>query len=85
MATEAFDKAVVRSKELTTKPSNEDLLLLYSLFKQATSGNVSGERPAGFDFKGAAKFDAWTKIEGTSAEDAMNQYIALVNKLHQNQ
>ena len=79
---EQFEQAVVRSKELTERPSNEDLLRLYGLFKQATSGNVSGERPGGFDFKGAAKYDAWASLKDTSAELAMEQYINLVNRLH---
>ena len=79
---EEFDTAVVRSKELTTRPSNEDLLKLYSLFKQCSEGDVTGERPGGFDFKGAAKYDAWQSIKGLAAEDAMEQYVALVNQLH---
>ena len=86
MATkEEFDQAIVRSKELTTRPSNEDLLTLYSLFKQATEGDVIGERPGGFDFKGAAKYDAWLAIKGLASEEAMGQYITLVNNLHSNQ
>ncbi len=85
MATpEEFKNAVIRSKELTTRPSNEDLLKLYSLFKQATEGDVTGERPGGFDFKGAAKYDAWEAIKGTLAKDAEAQYIALVNQLNAN-
>ena len=80
-----FDDAVVQSKELTTRPSNEDLLKLYSLFKQASEGDVSGERPGGFDFKGAAKYDAWQSIKGLDSEEAMDQYIALVNQLHSNE
>ena len=79
---EQFEQAVVRSKELTERPSNEDLLQLYGLFKQATSGNVSGERPGGFDFKGAAKYDSWANLKDTNAESAMEQYINLVNRLH---
>ena len=79
---EQFEQAVERSKELTERPSNEDLLQLYGLYKQATSGNVSGERPGGFDFKGAAKYDAWASLKGTSAELAMEQYINLANRLH---
>ncbi len=79
---EAFDKAVTRSKSLTERPSNEDLLKLYSLFKQATEGDVTGERPGGFDFKGAAKFNAWEAIKGLTADEAMMQYIALVNRLY---
>ncbi len=85
MATqEEFEKAVVRSKELTTRPSNEDLLKLYSLFKQATEGDVTGERPGGFDFKGAAKYDAWQGMKGISTEEARIQYVALVEQLHNN-
>ena len=79
---EEFDKAAVRSKELTSRPSNEDLLKLYSLFKQASEGDVTGERPGGFDFKGAAKYDAWQSIKGLASEDAMTQYVALVDQLH---
>ncbi|MCF6351872.1 MAG: acyl-CoA-binding protein [Cyclobacteriaceae bacterium] len=82
---EEFESAVVRSKELTTRPSNEDLLKLYSLFKQATEGNVTGERPRGFDFKGAAKYDAWAAIKGMSLNDAKTQYVNLVNQLHASQ
>lgn len=86
MATkEDFDQAVVLSKELTTRPSNEDLLKLYSLFKQSSEGDVTGERPGGFDFKGAAKFDAWESIKGLASDDAMTQYVELVNQLHANE
>ncbi len=77
-----FDKAVTRSKSLTERPSNEDLLKLYSLFKQVTEGDVTGERPGGFDFKGAAKFNAWEAIKGLPSEEAMTQYIELVNRLY---
>ena len=79
---ENFDKAVVRSKELTQRPSNEELLKLYSLFKQGTEGDNTGDRPGGFDFKGAAKHDAWESLKGTLKEEAMEQYTALVEELH---
>lgn len=78
-----FDQAVARSKELTKRPSNEELLQLYGLFKQATEGDVTGERPGGFDFKGIAKYDAWAELKGKSAEEAKKQYIALVARLQQ--
>lgn len=78
-----FEKAVVRSRELTKRPSNEELLSLYALFKQASEGDVSGERPGGFDFKAIAKYDAWADLKGTSREKAMEEYVTLVNKLHQ--
>lgn len=77
-----FDDAVARSRELTTRPSNEDLLNLYGLFKQATEGDATGERPGGFDFKAIAKFDAWEELKGKSKEQAMQEYISLVDQLH---
>ncbi|TXH24737.1 MAG: acyl-CoA-binding protein [Cyclobacteriaceae bacterium] len=79
-----FNAAVARSKELTKRPSNEELLELYGLFKQATDGDVTGERPGGFDFKGIAKFDAWASKKGIAKEQAMQDYIALMAKLHEN-
>ena len=82
---EQFQSAVTRSRELTSRPSNEDLLQLYALYKQATEGDVSGERPGGFDFKAIAKYDAWQEVKGKSKEDAMREYIALVDKLTNNQ
>jgi len=82
---EQFDLAVSKSKDLTERPSNDDLLKLYALFKQSTDGDISGERPGGFDFKGAAKFDAWNNEQGKLADDTMQEYIDLVNSLFEKQ
>ena len=79
-----FLDAVTRSKELPEKPGTNDLLTLYGLFKQANEGDVSGDRPQGFDFKAIAKYDAWAKLTGKSSEEAMEEYIELVEKLHSN-
>jgi diazepam-binding inhibitor (GABA receptor modulating acyl-CoA-binding protein) len=76
-----FNKAVERSKQLTKRPSNEELLDLYALFKQATDGDVTGDRPGGFDFKAIAKYDAWAAKKGKTKDAAMNDYVALVEKL----
>ena len=78
-----FDSAVARSKEFTKRPSNEELLQLYGLFKQATEGDVSGERPGGFDFKGIAKFDAWEELKGKTQDQAKQEYVALIDRLQQ--
>lgn len=80
---EEFNNAVSQSKELTKRPSNEELLELYSLFKQGSEGDVSGDRPGGFDFKAIAKFDAWAEKKGVSKEEAMQQYIALMKKFQE--
>jgi diazepam-binding inhibitor (GABA receptor modulator, acyl-CoA-binding protein) len=84
MATQQeFEQAVTRSKELTKRPSNEELLELYALYKQATEGDATSERPGGFDFKAIAKHDAWADLKGKSKEQAMSDYVTLVNQLHQ--
>mmetsp|Transcript_2734 Transcript_2734/g.10505 ORF Transcript_2734/g.10505 Transcript_2734/m.10505 type:complete len:92 (+) Transcript_2734:3-278(+) len=65
--------------------SNDELLQLYGLFKQANEGDVSTSRPGIFDPKGKAKWDAWKACEGKSKEDAAAAYVALVNKLGEKQ
>lgn len=76
-----FDAAQATAKSLPERPSNDELLALYSLYKQATEGDVKGERPSGFDFAGAAKHDAWEKRRGMSSDEAMEAYIELVDEL----
>lgn len=76
-----FEAAAQRAQQLPSKPSNTVLLQLYALYKQATEGDVSGERPGGFDFKAIAKYDAWKGLAGTSQDDARQQYVALVTEL----
>ncbi|MFB0497123.1 diazepam-binding inhibitor (GABA receptor modulating acyl-CoA-binding protein) [Mucilaginibacter sp. OAE612] len=77
-----FERAVKESKELPSKPDNETLLRLYSLYKQATEGDINTENPPGmFDFVAKAKYDAWLKQKGTTADHAMQQYIQLVTQL----
>jgi len=78
-----FENAVSRSKELTKRPSNEELLKLYALFKQASEGDATGDRPGGFDFKAIAKYDAWADLKGKSKEQAMQEYISLMDNLYQ--
>jgi len=76
-----FREAAARVEKLSKRPSNEQLLDLYGLYKQATEGDVSGSRPGMLDMKGRAKFDAWAGRKGTSKDDAMKKYVALVDKL----
>lgn len=76
-----FDAAVEGVEELPSRPDNATLLKLYSLYKQATVGDVVGDRPGPFDLKGRAKYDAWAGLQGRSAEEAMEAYVALVEEL----
>lgn len=82
MLIDDFNTAVARSKELTKRPTNEELLNLYGLFKQATEGDVNEDRPGGFDFKAIAKHDAWASFKGKTKDQAMESYVALMNTLY---
>ena len=77
-----FDAAAAAAKQTRKRPDNATLLKLYSYYKQATEGDVTGSRPGGFDFVGGAKHDAWTKLKGMSADDAMTNYIKQVERLN---
>ncbi|MEO8471693.1 MAG: acyl-CoA-binding protein [Chryseolinea sp.] len=81
MDVQIFESAVARTKEFTKRPSNQELLDLYGLYKQATEGDVTGDRPGGFDFKGIAKFDSWEALKGKTKEQAMTEYVHLVDQL----
>lgn len=78
---ENFTQAVDEVHDLNTRPSNENLLKLYGLYKQATEGDVLGDRPGGFDFKAIAKYDSWASLKGKTKEEAMQDYIDLVASL----
>jgi acyl-CoA-binding protein len=77
----AFEKAQKDVQSLTERPDNDVLLKLYALYKQATEGDVNGDKPGMFDFKAAAKYNAWSAIKGKSKEQAETDYINLVNSL----
>jgi acyl-CoA-binding protein len=77
-----FDAAAAAAKKTKRKPDNATLLKLYAYYKQATDGEVKGDRPGGFDFVGGAKHDAWSKLKGMSKDEAMQNYIKQVDKLN---
>ena len=76
-----FQAAQIRVKQLTRTPPPNQLLELYSLYKQATAGDVSGPKPGMLDFKGKAKYEAWAGQKGTPKEAAMKKYVELVERL----
>ncbi|MDM4767741.1 acyl-CoA-binding protein [Pelomonas sp. SE-A7] len=78
---EQFEAAVAASKQLPERPDNMTLLKIYALYKQASEGDCEGKRPGFTDMVGRAKFDAWDGLKGTSADDAMQQYIDLIEGL----
>ena len=76
-----FDKAVADSKQLPEKPDNMTLLKIYALYKQASTGDVEGKRPGFTDMVGRAKYDAWAAVKGKSGDEAMQEYIDLIEGL----
>lgn len=77
-----FDDTVtsVKNSDADFNPSNELKLEMYALFKQATVGDVQGKKPGMMDLVGKAKYSAWGKIKGMTAEDAMQSYIDRVDE-----
>jgi len=78
---EQFEQAVADSKNLSERPDNMTMLKIYSLYKQATAGDVDGKRPGFTDMVGRAKWDAWNELKGQSADEAKQAYIDLIEDL----
>ena len=78
---EQFLKAAEEAKDLPSRPSNDVLLKMYALFKQGSEGDVTGDRPGGFDFKAIAKYDAWAAEKGKEQEAAKQEYVDLIDSL----
>lgn len=78
---ELFEKAQANLKTLTEEPDVDVKLQIYALFKQATIGDIQGNRPGMMDFTGRAKYDAWAKVKGISKEEAQLKYATIVDSL----
>ena len=77
----SFDAAVAASKQLPDKPDNMTMLKLYALYKQSPAGDVDGTRPGFTDMVGRAKYDAWNTVKGKGKDEAMQDYVDLVESL----
>ncbi len=76
-----FEAAVANSKNLSERPDNATLLKLYALYKQGTAGDNAEKKPGFTDMVGRAKWDAWNGLKGTGSDEAMQQYIDLIESL----
>lgn len=65
-----FEAAADRVKTLKDKPSNDVLLQIYALYKQATVGDCTGSQPWAVQVEARAKFDAWAAQKGQSHTDS---------------
>jgi diazepam-binding inhibitor (GABA receptor modulating acyl-CoA-binding protein) len=78
---EEFESAKQKVLTLSSKPSNDIMLELYALNKQATIGEINVDPPKMFDFVAQAKYNAWKGKAGLGKEEAMKNYIEKVNSL----
>jgi carboxylesterase len=76
-----FEAATAASRTLKKPPDNDQLLALYAFYKQASNGDVTGDRPGALDMVGRAKYDAWAKKKGLGRDAAMQGYADLVDEL----
>ncbi|KAF8000471.1 hypothetical protein HF325_005400 [Metschnikowia pulcherrima] len=81
MVSSEFTAKAEAVSSLTKRPSDDELLSLYGLYKQATAGDNTTPKPGMFDLKGKYKWQAWDELKGTSQTDAEAQYIELVDTL----
>jgi diazepam-binding inhibitor (GABA receptor modulator, acyl-CoA-binding protein) len=78
---EQFEQAVADSKNLPERPDNMTMLKIYSLYKQASVGDVEGKRPGFTDMVGRAKWDAWNELKGQAQDEAKQAYVDLIEDL----
>jgi len=76
-----FEAAAANSKNLSERPDNATVLKIYALYKQGNVGDNADKKPGFGDMVGRAKWDAWNGLKGTSRDDAMQQYIDLIESL----
>ena len=81
---EKFKMASENVKKIKKKPSNEILLQLYGLYKQATVGNINIPQPWALQVEKRAKWDSWKLFENMERGLAMTKYVEIVETLLSN-
>ncbi|VDK48604.1 unnamed protein product [Anisakis simplex] len=76
-----FEEAAEKVKKLKKRPTDDEMLEVYSLYKQATVGDINTTEPGITDVKGRAKWNAWKGRKGMSKDKAKEEYVKLVDKL----
>lgn len=70
----------IANRDIGFKPDTAVLLQSYALYKQATIGDIEGERPEPDEVVDAAKYAAWEQLEGMNSDEAKQHYVDLVEK-----
>ena len=73
-----FELSSSMVKKLKTKPSDDELLQLYGLFKQSMNGDCDITEPSRIYFKEHAKWKAWYSLKNMTKQNAMINYSDLV-------
>lgn len=76
-----FKDAVSQVLSLPNKPSQENMLKLYGLYKRVVIGLPESKEPSILNFKENAKWKAWYSMRRYSRKQAELMYIDLVNSL----
>ena len=76
-----YNTAIKNVKKLDKRPKDDELLLLYGLYKQVQDGDNTSSKPWIVDFKGVKKWEAWNLQKGKNVNIAKQEYIELVNSL----
>ncbi|MED6259365.1 acyl-CoA binding domain-containing protein 6 [Ataeniobius toweri] len=76
-----FESAADRVKDLIQTASRDQLLYLYARYKQVKVGKCNTSKPGFFDFEGQRKWQAWKQLGDMEPQQAMQEYISLVNML----
>ncbi len=64
--TELFENTAKYIGETSTPISDENKLIVYGLYKQATVGDCNTSKPSMLDFVGKAKWNSWYSYIGLS-------------------
>jgi len=79
---ELYDIAVATSKTLKQKPTDQELLTMYGMFKYVKEGNAAGDAPSIiWNMSGNYKWHEWKKYDNFEVDAVRTSYIAFVNTL----
>ncbi|KAA3674387.1 uncharacterized protein DEA37_0013591 [Paragonimus westermani] len=76
-----FNTAADNVKHLKKRPSDNELLSLYGLFKQATQGDNTTGQPSVLSVKDRSKWNAWNSHKGLSKKEAQEKYVQIANDI----
>ncbi|XP_015190369.1 PREDICTED: acyl-CoA-binding domain-containing protein 6 [Polistes dominula] len=77
-----FDKAAKYVQTIASELDSEQLLNLYSLYKQATIGPCNIPKPNWYQMQAKQKWVAWNSLGEMDQETAMNNYVCALAKIN---